>query len=191
MGMKSTRGIWLAALALLLGFSFAFAAAPADKTIALTWRKNKTADANLESLPLPKVLSRLSAETSWKVFLQPGLNENISAQFQNASQSEALKLLLGNLSYAFVPQTGGGAKLYVYKTSIADATSLIQPDLASRPKNWLANELILSLAPGSKQDVDRLAAELGGKVVAKSEALNAYRIEFPDAETAEAARERI
>ena len=189
--MKSARGLWLAALALLLGSFSIFAVALPEKSIALSWRKNKTADAQIESVPLAKVLSRLSTETGWKIFLQPGLNETVSAQFQNVSQGEALKLLLGDLSYAFVPQSGGGAKLYVYKTSIKDATSLIRPDLASRPKNWLANELILSLAPGSKQDIDRLAAELGGKVVAKSDALNAYRVEFPDAASAEAAREKI
>ncbi|HVK58004.1 MAG TPA: S8 family serine peptidase, partial [Candidatus Kapabacteria bacterium] len=102
-----------------------------------------------------------------------------------------LKLLLGDISYALVPQTGGGSRLYVFKTSLDDATKLVHPDSESRPKNWLANELIVSLAPGSKENIDKLAAEMGGKVVAKSPELNAYRIEFPNAETAEAAREAI
>ncbi len=156
----------------------------------ITWRKNKTADASVDQLPLPKMLSRLSSATGWKILVQPGIDHPVSVQFRNASQADALKLLLGNLSYALVPQPGGGARLYVYKTSLSDATSLIQPELSSRPKNWLANEMIVSLAPGSKVDVDKLAAELGGKVVAKSEALNAYRLEFPDAATAEAARQK-
>lgn len=192
--MKVAVGIWLAALAILLGPHSAFSAATSDSKEAsqvLTWRKNKSADAQIENLPLPKVLSRLSSATGWKIFLQPGLDQKVSVQFRNATQGDALKLLLGNLSYALVPQTGGGAKLYVYKTSLSDATTLIEPDRASRPKNWLDKEMIISLAPGSKQDVDKLGEELGGKVVAKSDALNAYRLEFPDAETAEAARQKI
>jgi hypothetical protein len=189
--MKLAVGNWLAALAILLGSHTDFAAAPDPQEPFLTWRKNKSADARIDNLPLPKMLSRLSTATGWKIFLQPGLDQNISVQFQNAAQGDALKLLLGNLSYALVPQTGGVSKLYVYKTSLSDATALVEPDRASRPKNWLEKEMIISLAPGSKQDVDKLAAELGGKVVAKSEALNAYRLEFPDAETAEAARQKI
>ncbi|MGZ8939926.1 MAG: S8 family serine peptidase, partial [Limisphaerales bacterium] len=178
---------------IVLGLHSAFSASADREELSqhLSWRKNKSADARLENLPLPKVLARLSAATGWKILVQPGLDQKVSVQFQNASQGDALKLLLGGLSYALVPQTGGGAKLYVYKTSLSDATALIEPDRASRPKNWLEKEMIISLAPGSKQDVDRLAAELGGKVVAKSEALNAYRLEFTDAETAEAAREKI
>ena len=188
--------MWLAALSLLLGAATAFATSIESGTASgtsdiLAWRKNKFADARIENMPLPKVLSRLSGLNGWKVFLQPGLEENISVQFRNASHGDALKLLLGNLSYALVPQTGGGARLYVYKTSLSDATTYIAPDRSGRQKNWLANEMIISLAPGSKQDIDSLAAELGGKVVAKSEALNAYRMEFPDAQTAEAARETV
>ena len=192
--MKLAGDIWLAALAFLLGSQAAFSATSADFKDAsqvFTWRRDKSADAQIENQPLPKVLSRLSSATGWKIFLQPGLDQTVTVQFRNASQGDALKLLLGNLSYALVPQTGGGAKLYVYKTSLSEATNLIEPDRASRPKNWLDKEMIISLAPGSKQDVDKLAEELGGKVVAKSEALNAYRIEFPDAESAEAARQKL
>ena len=191
--MKRRAGIWLAAIATVLCLFPVHAASSASSTNSgtLTWRKNKTADANIDKLPLVKLLGRLSSATGWKIFVEPGLDQPISVQFRNVSQSDALKLLLGNLSYALVPQPGGTARLYVYKTSLGDATSLIQPELSKRPKNWLANEMIVSLAPGSKQDVDKLAAELGGKVVAKSEALNAYRLEFPDAASAEAARQRI
>lgn len=186
--------------ALLLAISIASAGFPvfadpdrvsSNADLVLEWRKNKVADGDMVNVPVEKALSRLASLTGWRILLQPGLNQKISAQFQNLSHSDALKLILGDLSYALVPQPGGGSRLYVYKTSLRDATALVRPDQDSRPKNWLANEMIVSLAPGSKQDVDRLAAELGGKVVAKSEALNAYRIEFPDAESAEAARERI
>ena len=188
----------LAALAILLNlFLFTLPApvaadAPAATTNQfLVWHKNKTADGRIENVPLPKVLSRLASLSGWGILLQPGLEQNISARFQNSSHADALKLILGDLSYALVPQPGGGSRLYVYKTSLRDATTLVRPDRDGRPTNWLENELILSLAPGSKQDVNQLAAELGGKVVAKADSLNAYRLEFPDAESAEAAREKI
>jgi hypothetical protein len=178
---------WFAALAVFLGAQFAFAE-PAPE---LVWRKDKTADARLENKSLTNVLARLSGVTGWKIYLQPGLDRRVSVEFQNAAQSEALKKLFGDLSYAFVPQPRGGAKLYVYETSVSDATAFIHPDTSGRPKNWLSNELILSLAPGSKQDAEKLAVELGGKVVASDKGLNAYRLEFPDAASAEAAREKL
>lgn len=157
----------------------------------LTWRQDKTASANIENKPLTNVLSRLSAVTGWKVFLQPGVSRRVSVQFQNAAHGEALKKMLGDVNYALVPKSQGSAKLYVYETSLTDATALIRPDADARPKNWLRNELIVSLAPGSKEDAEKLAAELGGKVIASDKSLNAYRLEFPDATTADAAREKI
>jgi hypothetical protein len=178
---------WFAALAFFLSASASASAAPAE----LLWRQDKTASARIEDKPLTNVLARLSAVTGWRIFLQPGVARRVSVQFQNAAHGEALRKLLGDVNYALVPQPKGGAKLYVYETSAADATALIQPDAGARPKNWLQNELILSLAPGSKQDPEKLAAELGGKVVAGDKSLNAYRVEFPDAATAEAAREAI
>src|SRR5688572_20631308 len=149
MGLK-----WFAALSFLLSFSVFSETAP-----DLVWRRDKTADARIENKSLTSVLARLSAVTGWKVYLQPGVSREVSVEFQNASQSEALRKLFGDISYALVPQNTGGAKLFVYETSLSAATTFIQPDRAARPKNWLANELIVSLAPGSKQDVDQLATE--------------------------------
>ena len=177
---------WFAAVVFFLSNVAGLAASP-----ELIWRRDKTADARIENKPLTNVLARLSAVTGWKVYLEPGLSRRISVEFQNAPQRDALKKLFGDISYALVPQPNGGGKLFVYETSISDATAFIQPDAGARPKNWLANELILSLGPGSKEDVEKLAAELGGKVIAGDKSLNAYRVEFPDAETAEAAREKI
>ena len=176
---------WFAALVFLIPLGVS------AESLQLTWRKDKTADANIDGKPFPSVLARLSAVTGWKVYLQPGLERTISVQFTNAPQSEALKKLFGDTSYAFVPQSRGTAKLYVYETSMSAATAYIHPDASGRPTNWLSNELILSLAPGSKENAERLAAALGGKVVAGDKALNAYRLEFPDAATAEGAREKL
>ena len=174
-----------------LAFLIFFTSATIAQSQELAWRQDKTASANIENKPLTNVLARLSAVTGWRIFLQPGISHRVSVQFQNAAHSEALKKLLGDVNYALVPQSKGSAKLYVYETSLTAATALIQPDADARPKNWLQNELIVSLAPGSKEDIEKLAAELGGKVIASDKSLNAYRLEFPDAATADAAREKI
>ncbi|MGZ8940518.1 MAG: hypothetical protein ACXW32_15035, partial [Limisphaerales bacterium] len=81
--MKRAAGIWLATLAILLGSQDAFSASsdPQEFSQLLTWRKNKSADARIENLPLPKVLARLSAATGWKILVQPGLDQKVSVQF--------------------------------------------------------------------------------------------------------------
>jgi hypothetical protein len=98
--------------------------------------------------------------------------------------------LFGNLNYALVPQKDGPSKLLVYRNSLSDATAAVSPETA-KAKNWLANEIILTVSPDSKADIEKLAKELGGKVVAKSDGLNAYRLQFDSAEQAQAAREKL
>jgi hypothetical protein len=167
------------------------AAASSHSAQELVWRKDKTVDASVPGWPLEKVLGRLAAVSGWKIYVEPGLDKPVSVQFRNVSRSEALKLLLGRYNYALVPESKGGAKLYIYETSVGKATALVSPEARKRPKNWIANEIIVALPPGSEEDMEKLAAELGGKIVAKSDALNAYRLQFDDAETAEKARQKL
>jgi hypothetical protein len=156
----------------------------------LVWKKGGVS-ASLANIPLKKLLARVSALSGWKIYVDPSIGGSITTTFSNVSQPEALKLLLGSANYALVPQGGSAARLYVYRNSLAEATSLISPDSAAKPKNWIANELILTLSPDSKMDIEKLASELGAKVVGKSEELNAYRLQFSDAEAAQTAREKL
>lgn len=157
----------------------------------LVWRNGKKVDASISSWPLKKVLGRLAAVSGWSVYLEPGLDETVSVKFAGVNQGEALRLMLSTVNYALVPNSKGAARLYVYKTSLNEATALVEPERAPKAKNWLANEIIVTLGKDSKVDIDKLAAELGGKVVAKSDALNAYRLQFATAEAAEAARQKL
>jgi hypothetical protein len=163
--------------------------APAVESNVLDWQKEGVS-VSASQWPVKKLLARLSAATGWKIFFDPSINELVTVRFSRVSPGEALRLLLGTASYALVPQPKGGFKLYVYRTRMDDATSLVNPE-SERPKNRIANELILTLAPGSEVDVAQLASELGGKIVAQSDELNAYRLQFPDAETAQTAREKL
>jgi len=167
-----------------------FLSAFADSRHDLVWRKNSV-DASIEDWPLKSLLSRVAAATGWKVYVDPELEQHVSVTFRDASQAEALRFLLGNMNYALVPGSKGHAKLYVYKSSAAQATSLVLPDKISKATNWIANELIVTLPPGTKKDVEKLASELNGKVMAKSDGLNAYRLQFPDEQTAQKAREAL
>jgi hypothetical protein len=156
----------------------------------LHWRKDKV-DASINGWPLKRVLGRMAALSGWRIYIEPGLDASVSVQFRNASQADALKFLLGSFNYALVPDSKGKARLYVYKTSLGDATSVIDPEAKARAKNWIDNEIIVVLPQGSKEDMEKLASELGGKIVAKSDALNAYRLQFDSAEAAEKARQKL
>ncbi len=182
-GYRTFR-VWLATVFLLASLPVL-----AETGKELVWRKGGKVDARMRDWSLKKVLSRLTAATGWKVFVDPKVEEHITVEFSGLAQGEALKLLLGSVNYALVPE-GQSSKLYVYKNNLADATALVAPE-HGKPTNWIANELILALRPGAKEDIDKLASELGGKVVAKSDGLNAYRLQFPDAETAQTAREKL
>jgi len=182
---------WLLALALLLPAARPSLAASAEGPLTLAWRRDRSADAAVEKQPLQKVLARLAAAARWNIFVEPGLNPVVTARFRNASHADALKLLLGGVNgvnYAFVPKAGKGA-LYVYETSASAATRAVKPEPGRRPANWLSKEILVVTDKG--EDVEKLAKELGGKVLGKSEELNAYRIEFADEETAEKAREKL
>lgn len=154
----------------------------------LHWNLDKTVDADISSWPIKKVLGRLTAISGWQVYMEPGLDRSVSVKFKNQPRGEALKRLLNGVNYALIPQGTGPSRLYIYENDMSAATSLVAAD---RPKNWLANELILSLSPDSKTDIDKLAAELGAKITGRSDDLKSYRLEFDDAEAAQTAREKI
>lgn len=179
--------VCLLTLALLAGFvTFS------EPSQTLHWRRGaRRVDAEIHDWSLHPLLARISASSGWKIYVEPGLDEKISVTFSNAPQGDALKLLLGRLNYALIPNGRGRSKLFVYKTSLGQATALVKPDAGQKPTNWLAKEIILTLPPGSKLDAEKLATELNGKIVAKSEGLNAYRLEFADADAAQKAREAL
>lgn len=155
----------------------------------LVWRKDRTADAALENWPMAKMLGRLAAVTGWKIFVESGVEQPVSVRFKRAPQSDALKLLFGRINYALVPGSEGTFRLYVYQTSLDAAKTPIDPE--QKPSNWLGQELIVVAKPGAEGAVEKLVAELGGEIIAKSDGLNAYRVRFADEAAAERAREEL
>jgi hypothetical protein len=162
---------------------------------ALVWHgKEKTFDADVSQVDLPELLQKISSLTGWEVYLEPGTSYQSSAKFKNLPRSEALRLLLGRLSFEISPQTNSVPKLYVFRTGAANATQLIQVEkkpLIIKNGQRIPNHLIVTLKPGSSINIDALAQQLGGKVIGKLEGMNAYLLEFPDEAAALAAREQL
>jgi hypothetical protein len=158
---------------------------------SLSWRTNRV-DADIKGLDLPSLLERVATATGWQVYLEPGTTRAASAKFTNLPPGEALRLLLGDLSFALVPQTNVNPRLYVFRTSQVKATQLIRPansKASKRPAQAILNELVVRLKPGA--NIDDLARALGAKVIGRIDGLNAYRLQFTDESATDAARQQL
>jgi hypothetical protein len=157
---------------------------------SLVWRTNSNRiDAEISSWPLQKLLEKISAQTGWKVFIEPGTRHDVSVKFRNLPLGNALRSLLGNLNFALVPETNGASKLFVFRTSVSQATQLVAAGKtgdANKKSSRIANEIIVTLKPGA--NIDAIARALGAKVTGRIDELNTYRLQFESAEAADAAR---
>ncbi|MEI2725346.1 MAG: hypothetical protein V9H26_18060 [Verrucomicrobiota bacterium] len=114
--------------------------------------------ADVRGWPLLGLLEAIAAQSGWQVRVEPDLEQPASVKFKNLPSGEALRLLLGELNYALVPQTNGPARFYVFRTARDRATQLIraasEKEEACQPKR-VPNELIVRLKPGG--DIEQLA----------------------------------
>ena len=157
------------------------------QTNLLVWHKTAgRVDADIHGEPLWPLLEDIAHQTGWHIFVEPGTERNASTKFQDLPPDDALRMLLGNLNFAFVPQTNGPDFLYVFTTSRANAT---QPVRLEKPvvkkQQHIPNELIVKLKPGA--NIDALAKLLGAKILARLDKLGVYRLGFPDAAATDAA----
>jgi type II secretory pathway component GspD/PulD (secretin) len=164
------RRFGLFALALALALS---AAARAWAFDTLNWSTNQNrVTADIQTAKLLKVLQQIAASTGWQVFVEPqATTQTVSAKFKELPPPEALRLLLGNLNYALVPETNSSSRLFVFGTTLRAATELVHPvgpaDTSSQT-NVIPSELIVRLKPGAKiEDIARL---LGARSLAASTA---------------------
>ncbi|MFA6546583.1 MAG: S8 family serine peptidase [Limisphaerales bacterium] len=152
----------------------------------LVWRPgHERVDADLDGWALPRLLERIADATGWQVFVEPDtkLKQPASVKFSNLPVGEALGRLLGELSFAVLPQTNAPAKLFVFRTSISDATQPVKRRESARAGR-IADEVVLLRKPGSKADAGALAKRLGAKITGQVDAFGAYRLKFADAEAA-------
>lgn len=178
-------GFWLA-LAWLLAAPLGHGAG----TNYLSWKDSRVS-ADIQSWDLSQVLERITAETRWQVYVDPEAHLEIQAKFKNLSVSQALGMLLGNLNYALLPAGGSGAKLYVFRTSVHEATQLVKNPVKSGDKSVIGNELLVALKPGSKLSAQELAKSLGAQLTGEAGKQGVYRLRFTSEEAAHAARETL
>jgi hypothetical protein len=151
---------------------------------SLVWHKSAgRVDADLHGEPLWPLLEDIAHQTGWHIFVEPGSSRNASTKFQDLPPDDALRMLLGNLNFAFVPQTNGPDFLYVFTTSKGNATRPVV--VTNAPPRRVANELLVKLKPGT--DIDALAKLLGAKITGRNDKLGIYRLLFENADSTSAA----
>jgi len=171
------------AIALWLG-----AAAPLMAADSLTWnRKDGRVDAEIAAWPLDRVLHVIRAGAGWQIYVEPGTEHTVSAQFRGLEPVEALRRLLGDLNFALLPQTDGPPKLFVYRHTVDAATELVRGSEGRKTKP-IDDELLVILKPGSR---DGLPKHLDARVVARLDGAGAYRLRFKDAAAARKARAEL
>jgi thermitase len=180
--MKLLRIFAMTLVCLWLALVFSVSAASVTDTNSLVWHKAADrVDADIRGETLWPLLEQIAAGADWKVFVEPGTERNISAKFKNLSSGDALKMLLGDLNFALVPQTNLPSRLYVFRTTMQHATRQVA---TTRAAKRVAHELLLRVKPGT--DMDALAKLLGAKIIARVDKLGLYRLQF-DSDAAAAA----
>jgi len=157
--------------------------ARAANTNSLVWHKAADrVDADVRGEALWPLLEQIAAAADWKVFVEPGAEHQASTKFKDLPSGQALKMLLGDLNFALVPQTNAPSLLYVFRTTMKNATKQVA---VAKPVKRVANELLVRVKPGT--DIDALAKSLGAKVTGRMDKLGVYRLQFADAAATDAA----
>jgi len=167
--------LWVAALCL---------GARAADTNVLTWhRATDRVDASVRDEPLLPLLEQIAKQAGWNVFVEPDTAHTASAKFKDLPSGDALKMLLGDLNFALVPQSNAVPRLYVFRTVMKNATRPVLPARTS-PRH-VPNELLVKLKPGT--DIDALAKSLGAKITGRNDKLGLYRLLFDNASATDTA----
>jgi hypothetical protein len=161
---------------LLLATAFV---AGATETNSLIWQTvSDRVSADIHGEPLWPLLEDIAHQTGWHIFVEPDTERSASTKFKNLPSGDALKMLLGDLNFALVPQTNMPSQLYVFRTTMQNAT---KPVVAAKPLRRVTNELLIRVKPGT--DIDALAKRLGAKITGRMDKLGIYRLQFDDADT--------
>lgn len=173
----------------ILGLCVALVLNASAQTNSIVWHKTTDrVDADVHSLSLPKLLEQITAQTGWRVYVEPGTTHSASTKFHNLRPGDALRMLFGELNFALVPQTNAAPHLYVFTTRMENATQLVRTPKRVIPKH-IPNELLLKLKPGA--NIDALAKAIGAKVIGRNDKLGIYRLQFADAATTDAALDQL
>ena len=131
--------------------------ARAEDTNSLVWLADRNlVSADIRGEALWPLLEDIARQTGWHIFVEPGANLTASVKFRDVPEGEALQKLLGNLNFALVPETNGPEQLYVFQTTIQNATRRVAaPKPRSGAMAHVANQLLVKVKPGT--DIEALA----------------------------------
>lgn len=175
-------------LCLLLAAAFCLNAYAAE-TNSIVWHKAADrVDADVYDLGLPNLLQQITAQTGWRVYVEPGTAHSASTKFKNLRPGDALRMLFGDLNFALVPQTNAAPRLYVFTTKMQNATQLVRAAKRGIPKH-VPNELLVKLKPGA--NIDAIAKAIGAKIIGRDDKLGIYRLQFADATATDAALDQL
>ncbi len=176
-------------LTVVLGLWLALLFSAGAQTNSIVWHKaTDRVDADVHALNLPNLLEQITAQTGWRVYVEPGTAHSASTKFRNLPPGDALRMLFGDLNFALVPQTNAAPHLYVFTTRMENATRLVRASKRVVPKH-VPNELLLKLKPGA--NIDALAKAIGAKVIGRNDNLGIYRLQFADAAATDAALDQL
>ncbi|HVY72156.1 MAG TPA: hypothetical protein VHH73_19645, partial [Verrucomicrobiae bacterium] len=137
------RGWWLALMLAASGIGQV-----AADTNYIRWHEKNLVDASVESWTLPELLEQIANASGWEIMVEPGASHVASSKFQNLKASEALRRLLGDLNFALLPRTNVPSRLYIFHTSLQEATMVIKPKEGKPEAKRIPNELIVTLKKG-------------------------------------------
>lgn len=156
----------------------------------LNWNQRKDrVDADVSSWDTFQLLEHVAAATGWQVYLDPNVIQPVSAKFKDLPSGEALHHLLGNVNFAVMPQSNGISRLYVFRTTRAQATRQVRAP--RKPAQPIPNQLVVTLKPNSKTKIEDLAKSLNAKIIGRMDSQNAYLLQFADEAATLAAREQL
>ncbi|HEV2453084.1 MAG TPA: S8/S53 family peptidase [Verrucomicrobiae bacterium] len=158
-----------------------FAGGARAQTNMLIWHKEQgTVDAQVRHETLLPLLESIAGQTGWHVYVEPGSTLDASTKFKNLAAGDALKMLLGDLNFALVPESDSPWRLYVFRTTMKNATQKV----STRPRH-VPNELLVRVKPGT--NIDALAKMLGAKVTGRLDKYGLYRLQFSDENSTDSA----
>jgi len=160
----------------------------ASSANSIVWdTKQNSVSADVRGEALWTLLEDIAHQTGWHIFVEPGLSQKADVKFSGLNSGDALKKLLGDLNFAYVPRTNEADQLYVFATTMRAATQQVSAAVTNKATaaKHVANELIVKVKPGT--DIDALAKSLGAKVVGRNDKLGIYRLQFADAAATDAA----
>ncbi|QTA91138.1 S8 family peptidase [Desulfonema magnum] len=147
-----------------------------------------------DQVPLQTILQHMS-DAGIRVRIDPKLNPNISASFENRKIQEGLETILRPFSHVLMWESGKAASRQTFKLAEIQVfrpgrKELMQPlekrsglSVAKNAENgslFVRDELLLKLRPGMNiSDLKALLSQIRGTIIGKNAATGIYKIRVP------------